>query len=626
MKSKTRWLSLVIFSFSCCLLAQEAIPFKIQNEFYIYGDAVVVGNNILSKDAKAPFNDIAITNDDIDMVFVDVDENENTFSSSSASLLLPKNHKKIKYAALYWSATYSYEKGYRQESAVQFLFQGKRITKRDKISNVKLKLPNQTYKDIKGKVIFDGARDATFTLNSPYVCMADVTKLLRNTNTVNGVYTVANVIATEGFVSGGSAAGWLLYVVYEAATKKPKYITTYNGFAHVSNAPVKLRFSNFKSPEKGEVKTGLTFAALEGDSVLKEDECVFFNASTKRALLLSTNERSRNNFFNSKITYQNTNQGKRIPNSENTLGFDLISLNIPESSQPLVDNNTNEVEMVFNTESDRFYLFFTAFQTEISKTYYEKNKEEKTIAVAEVKPKKRKGIKKTHLKKEPLKTNNQSVSKKEAVENKRQLAENQKLKIKSQKEDKRIFQIKRAVEKPENKTLMSKTVYIPEAVKKEKTLPIWLKEKQTEKKEDEGSVYQPQGTHIRSIKSGLVMNRENYEKLLTKEDYVYETQKFIRVLNQEPTFIEGVNKGYYIIADIVYDFDSAVETQKELIEKGVNSKIFKDASHEKYYIYLFNSENFYDVFMLRKAFIKSPFLEAVWILNINIQKQLIKKL
>ncbi|WAC01009.1 hypothetical protein N7U66_12550 [Lacinutrix neustonica] len=202
MMSTTTWLSLVFFTSYGYLLAQEAIPFKIQNEFYIYGDALVIGNNVLSKDAKEPFNDPDLTNDDIDMVFVDVDDDVSTFSSSSANLILPLNHTKIKYAALYWSATYSYEQGFRKESDGQFLFQGKRDNKRNKINNIKLKTPNGRYTDVIGSVIFDGARDRAFTLNSPYVCMADVTKLLKNSEIINGEYMVANVVATQGFVSG----------------------------------------------------------------------------------------------------------------------------------------------------------------------------------------------------------------------------------------------------------------------------------------------------------------------------------------------------------------------------------------------------------------------------------------
>jgi hypothetical protein len=598
MMSKSTWLSLLIFTFFGYLMAQEAIPFKTQNEFYIYGDAVVIGNNILSKDAKAPFNDTTLTNDDIDMVYVDVDNDTTTFSSSAAQLTLPKNQTNIKYAALYWSATYSYEKGSRIESNGQFHFQGKREYKRDKINKVKLKTPNGTYKDIEGTVIFDGAKDVAFTLNSPYACMADVTKLIKNRGTINGEYTVANVAATQGFVSGGSAAGWLLYVVYEAPTKNPKYITTYNGFAHVSGEPVKLKFSNFKSLEKGDVKTALTFAALEGDSALKEDECLFVNPAAKRVLLLNTNERPRNNFFNSKITYENNVLAKRFPNSENTLGFDIISMDLPESSHPLVDNNTTEVEMSFNTKADRFYLFFTAFQTEISQTYYEEQKAVEIVSISEFKKAN------TIAEVEPKKSQKEALKRKDYSENYQEFSP------KKQNEDKRVFRPITRGKSPQNISNETKRDYIPKLIEKEKTLPLWLRKKQGADLVRDTTIYQPEVAFKTPLASSLVLNRENFK----------------RILNQEPTFIEGVAKGYYIIASLVYDLDNAVKKQKELLEKGLNSKIFKDTSQEKYYIYLFNSENFYDVFMLRKAFIKSPFLKEVWILNLNMEKQLLKKL
>ena len=172
--------------------------------------------------------------------------------------------------------------------------------------------------------------------------------------------------------------------------------------------------------------------------------------------------------------------------------------------------------------------------------------------------------------------------------------------------------------------------YKPVEVEKDKPLPIWLQKKQNVEiiSTINKNVYQPDITLKQSNyhTKSLIMNRENYEKLLTKEDYVYETQKFKRILNQEPSLINGVEKGYYIIAGLLYNLDYAINYQKELQDKGVNSKLFKDVSEGKFYVYLFNSENFYDVFMLRKAFIKSEFLEQVWILNINIEKQVIKKL
>ena len=633
----------IVFAFCGFLFAQEAVPFKVQNEFYIYGDATVIGNNILSKDIKEPFNDTSLTNDDIDMVFVDIDNDPSTFSSSSASLKLPKNHKKIVYAALYWTATYSYEQGYRQESAGQFLFQGKRVHHRDDIDKIKLKLPNGEYKNINGTVIFDGDDNTAFTLNSPYVCVADVTRLLKNAKDINGAYTVANVKATKGFVSGGSAAGWLLYIVYETPTKKPKYITTYNGFAHVSNAPLKLKFKNFKAQEKGDIKTTLTFAALEGDSALTEDECILINPKAKRVLLLSTKERPSNNFFNSKITYTDNIFNNRFPKSENTLGFDIATMDISNKSQPIIDNTTTEIEMAFNTESDRFYMFFTAFQTEISKTFYEEKKSDAVVEVIEInkaeevaegKPKKVQSVKKEKIKLEGLrkdKKEKETISK-EKVPKKTKQTEIKKPRtaviVKTEK-TKKPTSIKQEVYTPKEE-LSTLESYKTAQKEKNKPLPIWLQKNQTEEvvPVKNTNVYQPKTALQQPTFSpnSLVMNRENYEKLLTKEDYVYETQKFKRILNQEPTRIKDVDRGYYIIAGLLYDLDNAIQYQNELQDNGVNSKLFKDISQDKYYVYLYNSENFYDVFMLKKAFIKSKFLEQVWVLNINVEKQVIKKL
>ena len=615
--------SFIVFTFCGLLYAQEAVPFKVQTEFYIYGDATVIGNNILSKDVKEPFNDTSLTNDDIDMVFVDIDKDPSTFSSSSASLKLPKNKNKIVYAALYWTATYSYEQGYRTESAGQFLFQGKRVHKRDNIHNIKFKTPNNDYKNIKGSVIFDGFKDNNYALNSPYVCFADVTKLLKNNKTINGEYTVANVKATKGFVSGGSAAGWLLYVVYETPTKKPKYITNYNGFAHISNKSLKLKFNNFKPVEKGDVKTALTFAALEGDSALTEDECILVNPMAKKASVLRTKLRPSRNFFNSKITYADGFYNERFPKSENTLGFDIASLDLSSESESIIDNTTTEVEMVFNTESDRFYMFFAAFQTEISKSFYEEKNKNKAAKVSIIDEEK--SILQTNDK--PLKL----LKSDKLLKNTKQVIveSNKPKKMTSNSLSDNSFDSKKQVYKPEEELSIVES-YEPQRSAVDRELPIWLQKKQHEKPVSnfKSDVYQPIVSLEKPIvlSNSLVMNRENYEKLLTKEDYVYETQKFKRILNQETTRISGVKKGYYVIAGLLYDLDFAVKYQEELHEQGVNSKLFKDVSQGKFYVYLYNSENFYDVFMLRKAFVKSEFLEQVWILNINIEKKVLKKL
>lgn len=668
----SHWLLLIFFAFTKLTTAQVTLPFKAQKEFYIYGNATVIGNTIMGKDAITSFNDISLTNDDIDMTYTDIDQDDTTFSSSSAILELPANHTKIKYAVLYWAATYSYERGYRQESGGQFLFQGKRVKNRSAISKIKFKLPGtDTYKNINGDIIFDGANDKAFSLNSPYVCQADVTKLLKHAKETNGEYTVANVTATQGFVSGGSAAGWLLYVVYEAPTKNPQYITTYNGFAHVGSDAVKVTFDNFMALEEGEINTSITLSALEGDSALIDDEILISNPVLKRMMLLSTNQRSRNNFFNSKITRDDTEFISRNPASINTLGFDIATVTIPNQSQPIIDNNTQKVDLIFNTRSDRFYLFFTSFQTEISKVFYEQQQQKERTLVAAVSQQQR--AEDAKAKKARTKAEN-SIEAEELLEKKKKdklvnkegevssfkkpAPKMTEFKPKKEPSVAKVQQPLRASKINEEKDLSSKSktskVWVVDAPKKEdvfvstasskppkteqrraidysqetsdKPLPIWLKQKQKVAPKDD-KIYRPKGQILPESPgyNSLALNRDNYEKLLTVEDYIYETQTFKRVLNQESTILEDVESGYYIIATLVYDFDEAIRYQNELKSKGVNSKIFK-GNGNSYYVNLYNSDNFYDVFMLRKAFIKVDFLSKVWILNINIKKGGLKKI
>ena len=100
--------ALIVFSTNAQKLklldSLEERPLSTQKEFYIQGDAIAIGNNILSDHANKDYNEVGFINDRMEMKYVDIDNENSTFSSSSAQLKLPKNTNKIKFAALYWSA------------------------------------------------------------------------------------------------------------------------------------------------------------------------------------------------------------------------------------------------------------------------------------------------------------------------------------------------------------------------------------------------------------------------------------------------------------------------------------------------------------------------------------------
>ncbi len=364
---------LLVFLIPFLSIAQDSETFTRDKEFYLRGNTVVLGNNILSKDPEKPFNDLDKVNDEFKMRYVDIDDDAATWSSSSAFLNL-KEGVSITYAGLYWSGTYYGERsGKRVDDGKVY---HKLLDEREHdVRQVKIKLPGRTYENIQGTLIYDGeeASNISIKARAPYACMADVTAYFNQPT--SGQFTVANVSATQGAILGGSSAGWLLYLVYEDQNEPLQYIATFKGFEFVNKKPVEIDFGNFQSSENGEIETAVTIGALEGDGNLGRDEIGIFDPQTKMFVTLDNDVRSSSNFFNSTITINDKRSTNRVPNSVNTLGFDLAKIKIPTAQNKSIANSTGGVKMRFKTRSDRFFLFFTAFQTTISDTFYQERKQ-----------------------------------------------------------------------------------------------------------------------------------------------------------------------------------------------------------------------------------------------------------
>lgn len=572
-----------MFSFT---YAQQTVPFTTQKAFYIYGDAAVIGNNILSKDKQEPYNDYLLTNDDIDMVYVDIDQDKTTFSSSSANLKLPDNQSKIAYAVLYWSATYSYIKGTRREEDAQFYFQGNRQKNRSLINKVKLKLPGENYQNITGNVLFDGAKNPAFALNAPYVCFADVTKQLQEAKQVNGEYTVANINATQGYVAGGSAAGWMLYVVYEAPTSKPKYITTFNGFSHIGNQPEIISLDDFKTPDKGATSTAIVLATLEGDSALSGDQCIVANPVTNKAWQLQALNRDKDNFFSSQITSVSTANTVRYPNSSNTLGFDLATVTLPNNDEAVIVNGTEKVDLIFNTKQDRFYLFFTAFNTEISESFF-KEIQSNTPVNAIV------------LTSEKLNSNTIVIPDNEVVK-----SEIETIKTISKTDIKTIGQAENY-----NITTQSFALKQPVIIKKE------LKQELVVPMSSE--IISSKSQNEALAKGDVLISSTNYVRALKIEDKPLETQAFKLLLEKNAALIEGAKEGYYVINKFFSESQNAINWQKYLKEKGYDSQILIDETEQLFYVYVFHTQNFYDAYMQHKTLLNNALFSQNWVFKVN---------
>ncbi|SFC53771.1 T9SS type B sorting domain-containing protein [Flavobacterium phragmitis] len=329
------------------------------------GDMLLIGNNILNRDVRnneRPNNNYTglQDNNNFNMGYINVDPGGGRFSSSSATLTIPAASKecyKIAYAGLYWTGIYSIKDV------------NDRVVDRTKLGSVEFKLANtNTYEKIQGEKIYDYYENTPNTANGSQVIYAyysNVTNLIQGLANPEGSYTLANVIATNGNIDGGFAAGWSLFVVYEDPKLSAKYITSFDGFRFIkANSPdVNYEISGFKTIPNGEVKVKLAFAAIEGDNNTTGDSYSLNGTD------LFTNERPVNNFFNSTINnvdgaFNGVND--RRPNSSNTLGYDSGIIKLGNTvNNVIIKNNDTKATLKLKTRGDGYGLFFNAFNVEI---------------------------------------------------------------------------------------------------------------------------------------------------------------------------------------------------------------------------------------------------------------------
>lgn len=380
--------SIFFFLFtSFVVFAQEEVPFSIRFQQYVRGDLSFIANNIInrnaSNNANEPYNKItnsAQLNDDFEMGYIDIDNDPDTFSSSSA-VFKPEGHsKEIAFAGLYWAANYKFDIGTKELNDA-FLDSDRSQT----FTEIKIKTPdNASYQKIKGTLLFDGFTSAKYKNSSPYVCFSDITDLVQKSPF--GEYTVANIKATQGFIEGGVSGGWIIYFVYKNLQLPPKYISIYDGFAHVFDQPIEIKLTNFLTPKTGQINPKITLCALEGDLNIEGDNVRLKNSENGRYFQLSSANRNGQNFFKSFITMEDAHFLDRNPVSLNTLGFDAVLQTLDNQKNQIIANNTEATEIKVSSTGDKVFLFTTGFSIEVDETFYEnkKNNEKNPIDNAKI--------------------------------------------------------------------------------------------------------------------------------------------------------------------------------------------------------------------------------------------------
>jgi len=598
--------------------AQMAVPFKERYKANIKGDMTIIANSILNRIDKKnspndPYNDQsidAITNDEIDMEYIDIDTDKQTFSSSSAALF-QKNEasKKIIYAGLYWSATYKYESGYKKGEDKFVAFDNTR----EPFEEVLVKFPDQKeYATIKGEIIFDGLKHKEFKDAAPYAVYADITEQVKALKNPFGFYTVGNVRATQGTLIGGSAAGWTMIFVYEDASMSEKFIVSHDGFAGASSESVNVVFKGFKTQPQGNVQVKLAGAALEGDFKVDGDLFMFGSSKNKDFTNVKTVTRRYSNFFDSSITIEDEHFKYRIPDGKNTLGYDSFLTTLSNYNNRFIGNNMEEATVRFKSSGDVFYLFFSSMAIE-TKPAVEKQ-EDNTKVVYE--DNKFKVVDKTNN--EEIVQNQTTedstaallaLKAKEAftqntLENSKPIAE----------QNKKIAEVKEI--KQETKQVTVSKQETKKEVSTVSSSPIAKKEMVVKKEESE--VKTPVKQEVALANKNNEVKTQTSPVAVVSETVKSETPneiKAVEVLNDIDS-----PKGYYLVVNVFNERVNAARFMKSLRDKGLNPNYFTNPANNYMYVYLGYVTTRQEADKLLENKLNNLYTEETWILVVNMNK------
>lgn len=309
------------------------------------GDITLIGNTIMtcSGGGGGP-NSCAngrngtgnnVNNNDFNMVYVDVDGDGTTFSSSSADLALPPGAT-VLWAGLYWG-------GYSNNAAR---------------NTVRFLTPASGYVSL--------TATQTDASGRAYKCFVDVTARVQAG--MSGTYRAANVRSTPNQTN--VHGGWALVVVYGLASEPPRNLVVYDGYALVSGTTsVNINVSGFVTPPAGAVNSKLGVVTWEGDLGYTGDAFQLNGTPLSDAVNPATN------FFNSSISQLGARFTAKNPDYVNQYGFDadLVSAN------GILANGATSATITLTTNGDTYYPGVVAFSTELYAPVFDASNFTKTV-------------------------------------------------------------------------------------------------------------------------------------------------------------------------------------------------------------------------------------------------------
>ncbi|MEU9999775.1 DUF3344 domain-containing protein [Streptomyces sp. NPDC050848] len=273
------------------------VPFAQRFQAVQHGGIVRAANTsaTAAKDAKSA----GTRNDGFTIGYVDIDDDPNTYNSSSAAVRVPEGSR-VSYARLYWGGNLRVgeQKPHKDNGRVLIAEPG---------GQYKAVLADSTI----GHRTADGA-DA-------FQASADVTELVRSGR--NGMWTVAQVNVAMGRSTVGGWGGWTLVVAYENAAEPLRRLALWDGFETVGPRTGALRVGLADSAVPKGSSGQLGVVAYDGDRGTSGDYLAV-ETSRSKSVLLSDSANSANDVMNSSITDFGAGRIERLPAHQNTLGYD----------------------------------------------------------------------------------------------------------------------------------------------------------------------------------------------------------------------------------------------------------------------------------------------------------------
>lgn len=339
--------------------------------FRVKGDFTMIGNTNLTLNTYSDNG----TND-AQMRYVDIDGDNNTFNSSTATLGFSSENgadpscSKILFAGLYWCGRSN--TGNQPSNTFNVTKSG--VTKTFDKTKVSLKGPAASgYTTISATT--SDIRYPNNQNGNIFVGFADVTEYVKTNGT--GSYSVADIALREGTSDAtGYHGGWSLVVVYENSLMNWRDVTLYDGYAYQvgdgNNSGTNVSYSTipitgFQAVPTGAVNVKVGMMASEGERGWRRD--VFqidgsapgTNWITLRYDPNANTVNDFNDFFTGSIQ---TGGNTRNPNLRNNTGLDVLMFNLPNTNNSLITNNQTSTQFRVGSGADTYVLFNLAFSVD----------------------------------------------------------------------------------------------------------------------------------------------------------------------------------------------------------------------------------------------------------------------